>query len=113
MNSIDKVPSFELCKKLWDLGITRDINIERSWIMLGVDEYWSVVRTCSWLNVKGVVLGKSFFPSPDLSELGELLPDEFMLGKKAGSFFAFLQFGFDFEESDTEPNARAKLLIAL
>lgn len=147
MKTKEKVPSLELCKKLWELGVTKDIKTERSWVNgrlelnpgdryptpVKLDEYQliddkavSVFKESSYTKSKNI----SIFPAPDLSETGQLLPPDFRSGKNNfdgnDKFCAYLldddEYGVSGDSAspeqfmtlaDTEPNARAKMLIAL
>ncbi len=131
MKPEDKVTSRKRCQKLFELEITKGIETERVWAQ-ELDKTWNVYSKHDYLAAKKLfkqnnLLGRVYFnwvyiPAPDLSELGELLPngsDSTILNKEKNHYLASCP-----ENSkhivprrtflaDTEANARANMLIAL
>ena len=141
MKPEDKVPSFELCEKLWNLGVTKGFETERVWAnaeyrKTGFEEMMlfqtSMYSLFSGLPKEDVVRSQisssyQIIPAPDLSEMGELLPDRLPCTDGGDPIFLMynrqrtkkkkhrLHYWLNNPEvtADTEPNARAEMLIAL
>jgi hypothetical protein len=125
MNISEKVPSLELCQKMFELGITNGVKFERVWF----DGY--VIRY-DFLGQQELK-ENNFVPALDLSELLELLPAwirhknshiyEMYMGKRDGFFYiSYTAANFLKDivvpriigENDKIPaNAMAKILIKL
>lgn len=135
MKPEDKVPSVDLCQELWKLGITKGIETERIWFKHEGGSYYYpndinwILTTEEATNITTLRSGTKWrvnnvqiIPAPDLSELGELLPngsDSTILNKEKNHYLASCP-----ENSkhivprrtflaDTEANVRAEMLIAL
>ena len=140
MRPEDKVPSLELCKRLWTLGITKDIETERVWIKPShnkdhiFDSLNWIVKERSFVELFEDLIGPNaeIVPSPDLSELGELLPYRLkvnVIAEQQRTYYLYSQKEHDgwncfyamnngqtrlwIRDAPTEPNARAEMLIAL
>lgn len=79
MEMEEKVPDLEICIKLFDLGITKDIKTERIWIhsRKNKSDKELLKRTGPPIISYRSETGKGvpiICPAPDLSELGECLP---------------------------------------
>lgn len=108
MKPEDKIPSLELCRKLWESGITKDIETERVWFRSENSKRYSLEDCCPYQS-NGIYI----FPAPDLAEMGELLPEYFTTGKTETEYYCDVCFKIPAQFANTEANARAKILIRL
>lgn len=121
VNPKDKVPSFELCEKLWDSGITKDIETERMWFRIfdSKQNEWLPADVGYRHNVlKGGKLYRSgylAFQAPDLSEIHRLLGNGFFSGMQSTHEYFCDHAIYTIKRiwADTELNACAEMLIAL
>ena len=110
----NKVVSLELSKKLKQAGITKDMQCEFWWYEHPESDSWFVEREL-YVDKQS----NSRYPAPLSVELGEVLPRLTWSGatrnfkNKNGRYTCYLDDRSCYKLADTEPNARAKMLLYL
>ena len=66
-----KVPSVELCQKLWENGITKKLKTDRGWQIVNFSNI--ILIPVKSLDIRSI--GTHWIPAPDISEIRELLPN--------------------------------------
>jgi hypothetical protein len=126
MNISEKVPSLQLCKKLWELGITKGGKTGNMWYRVYRREKpcWEVLNKNVFTNSNDPEFyDYEEIPAPDLSELLELLPkgawsvrerpNNKVIMTVYAEYFRPKLFGDLSIESDSLCDAMAKMLIKL
>lgn len=129
MKPEDKIPSREICKRLFELRITSALITDRAWVkrliredgaefalncdIKGKHEFRLMLSYHS-IDDLSRVEKDTYYPDPDLSEMKSLLPKGYGSGKSptTNSFWCGAP-NDKFLTSNTEPNAVGFMLIIL